>query len=288
MCKNLVEKGDLDKPLNIFNRTTSRAESLSKAIGHSTVASSVTDLVSKSDIIFYCLGDDHSVTDMLDKILETSVEGKILVDCSTIHPDTTTQENEKITKAGGQFVAMPVFGAPAMADSGNLVCVIAGPSAATEKVMPYTKGVMGRANIDFTDQPPSKATTLKVIGNTFILSMVTTIAEGHTLAEKSGLGTDGLHNFLELMFPAPYVAYSNRMLSGDYCTRDEPLFAVDLARKDARHAKKLASDSGARLRIAEVGDEYLAGVKAEMQEKGDLAGIYGVTRKEAGLPFKNK
>lgn len=288
MCKNLVEKGDLDKPLIIFNRTTSRAESLSKNVGHSTVASSIPDLVSKSDIIFYCLGDDQSILDTVDKILETSVKDKILVDCSTIHPDTTTQENEKITKAGGQFVAMPVFGAPAMADAGNLVCVIAGPAAATEKVKPYAKGVMGRANIDFTDQPPSKATTLKVIGNTFIISMITTIAEGHTLAEKSGLGTDDLHQFIEVMFPGPYTAYSTRMLSGDYYDREEPLFAVDLARKDARHAKKLASDAGMNMRIVELGDELLAGVKAEQGEKGDIAGIYGAKRQESGLPYKNK
>lgn len=288
MCKNLVEKGELSKPLIIYNRTTSKAQSLSEKIGHSTVASSISELVGKSDIIFYCLGEDPSILETLDKILETSIKGKILVDCSTIHPDTTTIENDKITKAGGQFVAMPVFGAPAMADSGNLICVIAGPSAATEKVKPYAKGVMGRANIDFSDQAPSKATTLKVIGNTFILSMVTTLAEGHTIAEKSGLGTDDLHQFIEVMFPGPYTAYSTRMLSGDYYDREEPLFAVDLARKDARHAKKLASDSGMRMRVAELGDEYLAGVKAEMQEKGDIAGIYGAKRQEAGLPFKNK
>lgn len=288
MCKNLVEKGNLGEPLLIFNRTTSRAESLSKDIGHSTVAPSIADLVSKSDIIFYCLGDDQSVLDTLDKILETPVKGKILVDCSTIHPDTTKKEDDKITKAGGEFVAMPVFGAPAMADSGNLVCVIAGPASAAEKVKPYTKGVMGRANIDYSGEAPSKATLLKVIGNTFILSMVTTLAEGHTVAEKSGLGTDELHKFIEVMFPGPYTAYSTRMLSGDYHTREEPLFAVDLARKDARHAKKVASDSGTRLRIAELGDEYLAGVKAEQQEKGDIAAIYGAKRQEAGLPFKNK
>lgn len=287
MCKNLVEKGKLEKPLLIFNRTTSKAEALSSKIGHSSVASSIPDLVSKSDIIFYCLGEDPSVLENADKMLETSVKGKIFVNCSTIHPDTTKEENDRITKAGGLFVAMPVFGAPPMADSGNLICVLAGPSDVAEKVKPYTTGVMARAIIDFSGQEPSKATLLKVIGNTFILSMVTTLSEGHTLAEKSGLGTDELHKFVEIMFPGPFTAYSQRMLTGDYYKRDEPLFTVDLARKDARHAKKIASDSGMRMRIAELGDEYLVGVKEEMAEKGDIAGIYGAKRREAGLPFNN-
>lgn len=300
MCKNLVEKGKLSEPLLIFNRTKSRADDLSSKIGHSTVAASVEELVSKSDIIFYCLGDDASVLEMVDNILKTSVKGKLLVDCSTIHPDTTKQENEKITSAGAHFVAMPVFGAPAMADSGNLVCVAAGKAEDVEKVRPYTTGVMGRAIIDYSGQEPSKATLLKIVGNTFILSMVTTLAEGHVVAQTSGLGTDELHKFVETMFPGPYTAYSTRMLSGDYYQRQEPLFAVDLARKDARHAKKVAEDSGTflskailvpknldqlthggqantqtgtRMRIAELGDEYLASVKDEMGEKGDIAGI---------------
>jgi len=114
-----------------------------------------------------------------------------------------------------------VFGAPAMAESGQLVCVLAGPASAVEKVKPYTKGVMGRANIDFSDQPQGKATHLKIIGNTFILNMVETLSEGHALAEKSGLGNDNLHQFVEIMFPGPYTAYSQRLKGGDYYKREE-------------------------------------------------------------------
>jgi 3-hydroxyisobutyrate dehydrogenase-like beta-hydroxyacid dehydrogenase len=62
---------------------------------------------------------------------------------------------------------------------------------------------------------------LKIIGNTFVLSMVETLAEGHVLAEKTGLGAEMLHKFIETMFPGPYTAYSNRMLSGDYYKREE-------------------------------------------------------------------
>lgn len=60
--------------------------------------------------------------------------------------------------------------------------------------------------------------------------MVEVLSEGHTLAEKTGLGTSNLHNFISAMFPGPYTAYSQRMLDGDYYQREEPLFHVDLAR----------------------------------------------------------
>jgi 3-hydroxyisobutyrate dehydrogenase-like beta-hydroxyacid dehydrogenase len=48
------------------------------------------------------------------------------------------------------------------ADNGQLVCVLAGPKEAVEKVKPYTKGVMGRAFVDFGGQSAGKATLLKV------------------------------------------------------------------------------------------------------------------------------
>lgn len=288
MCRRLVEKTNLSETLLVFNRTSSKAEDLSSKICHSTVAGSINDVVSRSDIIFYCLSDDDAVSEVVDKMLETHVESKLFVDCSTIHPDTTKFENDRLTRAGARFVAMPVFGAPAMAESGNLICVVAGAKEDIERLRPYTKGVMGRAVIEYADQDPSKASLLKIIGNTFMLSMITTLAEGHVLAQTSGLGVNELHQLIETLFTGPYTAYSNRMLTGDYYLREEPLVHVDLARKDARHANKIAGESGIRMRIVEVGDEYLAGVEAGMPERGDVAGIYGIKRQEAGLPFGNQ
>ena len=289
MCKNLVEKGNLGKPLIIFNRTQKRANDLSKSLpsGKTEVASTIAEVVSKSDIIFTCVGDDAAINETIDSALKASPKGKLFVDCSTVHPDTTNALAEKVTKAGAEFVACPVFGAPAMADNGQLVCVLAGPKDSFEKVKPYTKGVIGRANVDFGGQECGKATTLKIIGNTFILNMVETLSEGHVLAEKTSLGGDNLHQFIETMFPGPYTAYSTRMMSGDYHKREEPLFAVDLARKDARHAMALAKSVGARMKDVEVADAHLAEVKKERGEKGDIAGIYGAVRQEAGLKFEN-
>lgn len=108
-----------------------------------------------------------------------------------------------IQAKGAEFVACPVFGAPSMADDGKLVCVLAGQASSVDKIKPYCEGVMGRAVIDYSGQAPRQATLLKVIGNTFISSMVETLSEGHVVAEKSGLGTKQLHQFIETMFPGP-------------------------------------------------------------------------------------
>ena len=289
MCANLVSKGNLDKPLILYNRTQKRADDLSAKLGLSKtkVASTIPEAVKDSDLILICVGDDAAVNSTVDTILEQNVQGKTIVDCSTVHPDTTNALEKRITAAGAQFVGMPVFGAPAMADTGNLVCVTAGKADAVKKVLPYTDGVMGRATIDFSDQPAGNATLLKVIGNTFILNMVNQLSEGHVLAEKTGLGVDNLHNFISTMLPGPYTAYSQRMLEGDYYKRDEPLFHVDLARKDARHAKALADSSGTSVKGMDVARARLDDVKEQLGDKGDIPSVYGTVRKESGLEFEN-
>jgi 3-hydroxyisobutyrate dehydrogenase-like beta-hydroxyacid dehydrogenase len=287
MCKNLVEKGNLSADLIIYNRTTQRAKDLSAKIGHSSVASSVTEAASAANIIFYCLGDDKAVLSTLDEILKADLKGKLIVDCSTVHPDTTTQESERIEAAGASFVACPVFGAPAMADAGKLVCVLAGKPEAVEKVKPFTKGVMGRENIELPGQDPSKATLLKVLGNTFVFSMVEALSEAHVVAEKTGLGMQPVHDLVSNLFAAPYAAYSTRMMSGDYYKRDEPLFAVDLAIKDCNHAQSLANKAGVTMNNVKRATELLKDVKDHEGAKGDIAGIYGAKRAQSDLKFEN-
>jgi 3-hydroxyisobutyrate dehydrogenase-like beta-hydroxyacid dehydrogenase len=172
-----------------------------------------------------------------------------------------------------------------MAEAGQLICVIAGPSTAVEKMRPYTKGVMARENIEHADQPQRQATLLKIIGNSFILNMVEMLGEGHVVAEQSGLGVENLQQFIKAMFPAPYMAYSQRMNTGDYYNRESPLFAVDLALKDAGHMLDIAKTHGAKMKAIEVAQGHLQEVKKVKGERGDLAGIYGAVREESGMKF---
>ncbi|KAM5348494.1 hypothetical protein ACJ41O_008318 [Fusarium nematophilum] len=289
MTKNIVEKGNLDSPLLLYNRSTQRAVDLSDALpeGKTEVVKTLAEGISRADVIFSCIANDEAVKETYKTLLGNNVKGKLFIESSTIHPETTEAIARDVVANGAEFVAAPVFGAPAMAESGQLIGVLAGPAASVARARPWFKGVTARAEIDLADQPYGKALTLKVLGNTFILNMIEQLAEAHVVAEMSGLGNGPIHQLIEAMFPGPYTAYSTRMLSGDYHKRKEPLFAVDLARKDARHALSLAEAAGVRLGNVETGDAHLAQVKEHAGPKGDIAGIYGAVRKEAGLKFEN-
>ena len=111
MSTNLVQKGNLSQPLIIYNRTQQRAEDLSAKLGSgkTKVASSIEEAVKPAEIIFTCLGDDVAVKDTIEIALAISggVKGKLFVDCSTVHPDTTNELAQSITSEGAQFVACP-------------------------------------------------------------------------------------------------------------------------------------------------------------------------------------
>lgn len=291
MIKNIVEKGTYTSPMLIYNRTTAKAEKLASTLPSDKVkvSTSIEECVKESDIIFTCVGDDAAITLTIETALKVpEAKGKLFCDCSTVHPDTTNKLESEVNSAGAEFVACPVFGAPAMADNGQLICVLAGPRSAVDKVKPFCKGVMGRAEVDYADQPAGNASRLKVIGNTFILMMVEALSEGHTLAEKSGLGVENLHSWIEVMFPGPYTAYSNRLKSGDYYTREEPAFQAKLAKKDYSHAKSLADKAGVQMRGLDAAGKHLQDVIDHAGDKGDIAGVYGAVRKESGLKFENQ
>ena len=87
---------------------------------------------------------------------------------------------------------------------------------------------------------------MKITGNSFILSMIETIAEGLTFSEVSGLGVDNCMKFLSTMFGGtPWEAYAKRMTSGDYMPAPgkRPGFASEIALKDCTHAINIAQNS---------------------------------------------
>jgi len=60
MCKNIVEKGNLDHPLMIHNRSKQRAVDLSRTLPaeKTEVVESLEDGVAAADVIFTCLAND--------------------------------------------------------------------------------------------------------------------------------------------------------------------------------------------------------------------------------------
>lgn len=232
MCRNLAEKGNLSSPLLVFNRTEKPATDLCESVSACkiTVSPTVEEAISNSDIVFICVSNDVAVEEIFANALKKggqSLSDKLFVDCSTVHPNTTRSLAKQVSEAGAQLVACPLLGMPAMAASGQLVFLLAGPAEAIDRLKPYMDGVMGRGHIIVSVTDAGLASALKIVANTFVLSMVEALAEGHTLAERCGLGAEKLEAALAITFPGLHQVYSKMMSSGEYYKMQKvPLFTL--------------------------------------------------------------
>ncbi|ORY65783.1 uncharacterized protein BCR38DRAFT_388809 [Pseudomassariella vexata] len=289
-CKRLVENGPLDKPLIVYNRTTSRAEELATKLpaGRVQVTESLLEGVAQADIIFSCVNNDATVEQTYHTIAEAgNIKGKLFVGFETIHPDTANKVSDFITAAGASFASSPVFGPPAAAEAGQLLAIPAGPKAAIDSLRPYLTGVISRGEIAFEDRPCGTALKMKIVGNTCVLNLACQLAELFTLAEKTEVGTEAAKKFVDLLFGGVYSGYAERMLSGTYW-KEPPLGAANLGLKDATHALHLAEASGVQIQNVKTFQGYLQKVVKHMGDKGDIAGMYGVVRENSGLKFENE
>lgn len=126
MSKNLQKHLSITDalPLVYTNRTLSRGEPL-ESLGAIPVET-VGEVAQRSNIIFSCVSvyrnstrhwqgsayserqvsNDQVLQSITDEILASgNINGKIYVDCSTVHPDTSVAIAKQISNAGGEFVA---------------------------------------------------------------------------------------------------------------------------------------------------------------------------------------
>ncbi|KAJ5175683.1 Dehydrogenase multihelical [Penicillium canariense] len=273
-------------PLRYCNRTLSKGHALHE-IG-AIPEHGFEDVVQNSDVIFTMISTDDVLMELLTKALATgdSLKGKIFVDTSTIHPDTSEWAAQRLSKFGSTFVAAPVFGASPVAATGKLIFAMAGPAKATETVRPLIMNIMGRSIIDMGEDV-RKSSLLKISGNVLVISFMEVIAEAQVFAEVTGIGSHQLEDFIGNMFGPVLASYSNRITSGAYAPPLEtaPGFAAALACKDMKHALSIAASHNTNLPTLETASSRLNSARDYAGEHLDSAAVYGIGRMEASLPF---
>lgn len=151
--------------LAYHNRTMSRGDALQE-LGASPSAS-IADLARNADIIFLSLSDDGALDSTMSSLTSpecaANMSGKIVVDTSTVHPDTTAAAHERLTHVGAKLVAAPVFGASPVAAEGQLLFILAGPDDAIQAIEPFLVGVMARSAIRLGEDV-TKSSLMKTAG----------------------------------------------------------------------------------------------------------------------------
>lgn len=228
-----------------------------------TGADSPRGVAAASDIVITMLPDGPDVERVVlgsDGVIAGVRPGAIVVDMSTIDPDTTRRIGASLAARGARMVDAPVGKTADHAVAGTLTLMVGGDSEIVETCRPvlscmgsdffYCGGLgMGQA--------------MKLTNNFLAASVLTATAEAVVLGTKAGLSLDLMIQVMQTTMASNnqlLVALPKKAFADDFT----PGFTVRLARKDQR----LAVDLAERLGIATpIGDATLATL-TEAGERG--------------------
>jgi 3-hydroxyisobutyrate dehydrogenase len=224
MARNIARS---DTPVRGWNRTTEKAKGLEQ--DGVAVFDSPRDAADGANVILTMLSDADAVIDAVEQALEHAADDVIWLQTSTIGEAGTDRCIELAQERSLTLFDAPVLGTKQPAEDGKLVILASGPDQAQTRVQPIFDAI-GQKTIWVG--PAGAGTRLKMVANSWVLTVTEGTAETIALAE--GLGLDP-HLFLDAIeggtLDLPYLRIKARAIMD---RSFDPSFRLTLAAKDAR------------------------------------------------------
>jgi len=182
MAKNLLKAGF---ELMVHNRTRSKELELVEA-GASSV-DSPQQLLQACDVVITMLSNDAAVKEIFDGtngLLSNSVPGKLLIDMSTVAPETSRYLSGRCSEHQMNFLEAPVSGSVKPAQDGQLIILVGGTVVNYEKAIPIFN-VLGKLSVHVGAAGVGSSAKLAI---NYLLGLnLQGLAETILFAEKNGV-----------------------------------------------------------------------------------------------------
>ena len=268
MARKLAQAGF---EIRAWNRTPERARPLEE--DGVTVAAEPREAAAGSELLVTMLSDTVAVLDIAGAALSALGPGATWVQMSTIGIEGTELCERAAGEAGVEFVDAPVLGTREPAEKGQLVILASGPEAARSRIEPLFDAV-GKRTLWLGEA--GQGTRAKVVINTWIVGVVSVLAEVINLAEGLGVDPEVFFDSLEGgSLDLPYARLKGpAMVEKRF---DNPAFRLSLARKDADLALDAADAAGIELPVLTGVRERLRRAEADGHGDEDMAATYWAT-----------
>jgi len=235
----------------VFNRDAAKTRPLVDA-GAKALASPA-ELTEACDVVIAMLLNDAATEAVYrgpNGLLKASLAGKLVIDMSTIRPDTMISVGNAVTQLGAAFVECPVGGSKVPAREGKLFGLVGGSKADVDRAMPLLEQLCRR--IEHVG-PLGAGATLKLAVNLPLLVYWQALGEALTICKPLNLPPDRLIDILSDTAGAPAAmkgrgAIIARVLGG--APLGETAFGITAAKKDLATAVQFASTLHAELPVA--------------------------------------
>ena len=276
MAANLTKAGH---EVSAWNRTPKTSPVLQDA--ELRVTTDLATALEGAEVVMYCLSDDTAVDDLVfgsHNLLEHVPAGAVIIDLSTIDPETSNRERAAFEAKGHAFLDAPVFGTKGEAEGAGLWIVVGGPKDVFDSALPLFQAIS--ETVHYMGEG-GKGTSMKLVGNLLVASQLQALGEALTLAKKAGLNLADVQEVLDVAdFRTPiYYGVGRGAQAGDYTVN----FALKLMLKDAKLIQDFAGRLGSPVPTATTAQKYIE--ESIKDGHGDLnaSALILAIAKEAGV-----
>jgi len=269
--------------VTVFDRNAAKANSLVESGG--IVASSIAELASGADVVLSMLTNDEAVRNVYtgpQGVLEHIRPGSMIIEMSTVSPETSRQLHRLGSARGVSVLDLPVSGSTPAAEQGSLTLLCGGDEDSFYAAQAIFAAI-GRQH--FYLGPSGSGNMMKLVVNALLGVGMQAIAEAVALGEKGGLDRQRLFDVLSktaVIAPA-HLGKLTKAQEHDY----RPEFAVGLMNKDFHLILQTAASVGAPMpttaaafpiNAAEFADHPDNDFSAVIDRMEDLANVNSAAR----------
>lgn len=237
MAANLLKKGF---GVVAWNRTEAKADEL-VALG-ARKAPSPAAAASEADVVVTIVSDDETLLDVYERadgVLAGLRAGVVLIDSSTVAPDTSRRLSAACAERGASFLDAPVTGSKPAAIDGTLLFMVGGDKAVLETQEDVLLA-MGRRIVYMGES--GAGSYAKLAHNTIVGINAIGLIEGMSIAAKAGID---VRSFLEVVQSGGAASKQADLKGLKIIERDfSNQFSGKLMLKDLRLAAKLTGELG--------------------------------------------
>jgi 3-hydroxyisobutyrate dehydrogenase len=172
----------------VANRTPAKAEALAREWGILAPAT-LAELAAPCDVIALCVTADADVLGLIEALAPHLKPGAIVIDHSTVAPDTARQAAVRVAQVGAHFLDAPVSGGVEGAKNGKLSVMVGGDADVLQRALPVLEAYALRVT-HLGDVGAGQAT--KAVNQVLVAGIAQAVCEGLALGDALGLDPERL------------------------------------------------------------------------------------------------